>query len=60
MASAFVISLLMSLGASAWLYSKFARRSGGGNTQPAIIGAAISGLVLFLILYLTLNTVLKK
>ncbi|HSX53055.1 MAG TPA: hypothetical protein VLF90_01650 [Patescibacteria group bacterium] len=60
MSSPLIISLLLSLGVSAWLYSKFARRSGGGNTKPAIIGAAISGLVLFIILYLTLNSVLKK
>ncbi len=58
--SIFLISLMLSGGTAAWLYTKFGRRSGGGNTGPALIGAGVSGFILFIVLYLTLSTVLNK
>lgn len=57
--SNFVMALLISVGAGAWLYSKLARRTGGGNTGPAIIGASVVALILFIILFLTFNSVLR-
>lgn len=56
--SNFVISLILSIGAAGWLYSKFARRSGGGNTGPAAIGAAVAGFIIFVVVFLTLGLVL--
>ena len=55
-----MITLLISVGSTAWIYNKFSKRSGGGNIKPAIIGAGVSGIVLFVILFLILSTVLKK
>jgi hypothetical protein len=52
-----VLSLLVAVGVSIWLYSRFfARRSGEGNMGPAAIGTAVVGIVLFIILYLTLTS----
>ncbi len=58
--SIFLISLIMAGGTATWLYVKFGRRSGGGNIGPALIGAGVSGFILFIVLYLTLSTVLNK
>lgn len=57
--SLLMIAFLTSMGAGAWLYSKFYNRS-GGNRGPAITGAAIIASILFLILYLTLITIFKN
>jgi hypothetical protein len=55
-----VMALLISVGAGAWIFSKMARRSGGGNTKPAIIGASVVAVILFIILLLTFSTYLNK
>jgi len=47
-------------GTATWLYTKFSRRSGGGNNGSAIVGAVVVGIVLFIVLYLTLKTLLPK
>ncbi|MGZ6005239.1 MAG: hypothetical protein ACXWLH_03735 [Candidatus Saccharimonadales bacterium] len=58
--STFMISLLIAVGSTAWIYNKFAKRTGGGNLKPAVIGAAVTGVILFIIVFLTLSAVLKK
>ncbi len=57
--SNFVISLLISAGSGAWLYNKFTKRSGGGNNGPAVIGAIVCAVILFIVLLLALNTFVK-
>jgi|GEM_PF-1009888 len=58
--SIFLISLMLAGGTATWLYTKFSRRSGGGNNGSAIVGAVVVGIVLFIVLYLTLKTLLPK
>jgi hypothetical protein len=58
--SNFVIALLVSLGSTAWIYNKFSKRSGDGNLKPAIIAAAVSGLILFIVSFSLLSLIIKK
>jgi len=58
--STFVIALLLSAGIGAWLYSKFTHTSGGSNTKSALVGTAVTTVILFIVLYLTLSFFLKK
>lgn len=47
----FWTALLFSVGAATWIYTKLSARSGYGNTKNALIGAAIAGLLLFIVVY---------
>ena len=58
--STFIIALFLSIGTGTWLYTKFARTSGGGNTKSALIGAGVTTLILFIIIFFTLSVFLKK
>lgn len=49
-----MIALLVGLGASAWIYSKMMRKT-GGITQSALIVAAIGGVFVFLVLLIAVN-----
>ena len=51
-----VIAFLVSVGAAGWVYSKMIRRT-GGNTQSALIVAAISGVMLFIFVLFALSFV---
>lgn len=51
----FLTSLLLSVGAATWVYTKLQQRTGYGNSRNAIIGAALMGLLLFSVVYLTLR-----
>jgi len=54
----FLVSFLVSAGATVWIYNKFQRHS-GNNTQQSAQAAAVSGLVIFIILYFIANSILK-
>jgi hypothetical protein len=54
-----VIAFLFAIGSSAWVYKKLLRTT-GNNNKNALIGATVTGLVLFLILFLVLNSLTKK
>ncbi len=49
-----IIAFLMAIGVSAWVYSKFYRRT-GGNTQSAVTGAAVVGIVVFILMFTLLG-----
>jgi len=48
------IAFLMAIGTAAWVYSKF-QRSTGGNTQNALIGAGVVGVIVFVLVFSLLN-----
>jgi hypothetical protein len=54
--SPFVVALMFSAGAGAWVYSKMSHRIGEGNGRQAVIGTGVFTLVLFIIIYITLRT----
>ncbi len=47
--SAFFVALLFSVGAGTWVYTKLQRRTGYGNGQEALKGAAIAGAIAFFV-----------
>ncbi len=49
-----VIAFLMAIGTATWVYSKFYRRT-GGNNQSAVTGAAIVGVLVFIIAFTLLG-----
>jgi len=53
-----IIAFIASIAASAWLYAKL-MRSTGNNTRSSIIGAAIAGVFLFIILFFVLGIFIK-
>ncbi len=55
--SIILISLLIALSASAWIYSKL-MRSTGGITKNALTAAGIAGSLIFVILLVITNLVL--
>jgi len=54
-----LIAFLFSVGVATWFYSKMSRRSGGGNSTPAIIGSIVVAAVLFPISYYVFHAILK-
>lgn len=53
----FLISLLVGLGAGAWVYSKFMNRT-GGNTKSSLITAGICGGAIMVTLFIILSFVM--
>lgn len=47
--SAFITSLLLSLGAGTWIYTKLQNKTGYGNSKTALKGALISGVIIFFV-----------
>lgn len=43
-----LIAFFFAIGASAWVYSKFNKKT-GGNTQTAVVGAATVGILVFIV-----------
>jgi hypothetical protein len=56
--SPFIVSLLVAVGAGAWIYTKF-QRSSGNNTQQSAKAAGIAGLIIFIVLYFIVRSLLK-
>lgn len=50
----FWIAFLAAVGAGGWIYGKTQRKT-GGNTQSSLITAGVSGLALFIIIWLMLE-----
>jgi Co/Zn/Cd efflux system component len=55
--SSWLIALMFSIGASTWIFSKLQQRTGYGNNQSALIGAAVSGVIIFIITYILFNII---
>ncbi len=53
MFTAFFTALLFALGAGTWIYTKLQQRTGYGNSRSAAQGAAISAVLLFVIVFVT-------
>lgn len=49
-----VIAFMLAIGASAWIYAKLMRTT-GGNTKSALTGAGISGVLLFVLTLIVLS-----
>jgi len=49
----FLTSLLIALGSATWIYSRLQQHTGYGNSRNAIVGAVLSALGIFMVLYLT-------
>lgn len=56
--SNFLIALLFSLGAGAWVYSK-TYRSTGSNQGSSLLLAGVAGFVLFLAMLIVLGMIFK-
>lgn len=56
--SSWLIALMFSIGASTWIFSKLQQNNGYGNNQSALIGATVSGVIIFIIMYMILNIVM--
>lgn len=52
--SSTVVSLLLAIGVSGWVYSKTSR-STGGNTQSAITAAAATGILAFIVMWIVMG-----
>jgi hypothetical protein len=50
------ISFVFAIGIGAWVYGKF-QRSNGGLTQRSLVGAAVAGIMAFIV-FLTLSNML--
>lgn len=53
----FLISLIVGVSASAWIYNKF-MNSTGGNTKSALMTAGFSGLGIMIALFILLSFIL--
>lgn len=51
-----LISFLFAIGAATWLYTKFQKYS-GNNTKAAAIATAVSGLVIFGVMFSILSLI---
>ena len=51
-----VIAFMLAIGVSAWIYAKLMRTT-GGNTKNAVTGAAISGVLLFILALIVLSLI---
>ena len=49
----FFTSLFVSVGAGTWIYSRLQQHTGYGNSRSAIVGAGLSALGIFVVIYLT-------
>lgn len=51
-----LIAFLMAIGTATWVYQKF-HNSTGGNTQNALIGAAVVGVLVFVLVFTLLGLI---
>lgn len=55
---AFITALLLGLGGGTWIYTKLQQRTGYGNSKTAFKGAAIAGVIIFIVVLTITLTVL--
>lgn len=48
---ALLLAFLVAISAGTWVYTKLQQRTGYGNSTNAIKGAAISALIIFLVVF---------
>ena len=53
------IAVVFGLGIGAWVYGKF-QRSNGGLTQRSLIGAAVAGIMAFIVFLTLSNMILNR
>lgn len=53
MITAFFTALLFAAGAGVWIYTKLQQRTGYGNSTSAVQGAAISAVLIFVVVFIT-------
>lgn len=53
-----VVALFLGLAVSVWVYEKLMNKT-GNNRQNSIIAAAVSGVLLFVVLYFVLGIIFK-
>lgn len=46
-----IIAFFLAAGSSGWLFTKLQNRTGQGNNQPAIIGAAVIFVIVFIVVW---------
>ena len=49
--SEFFIALVFAIGSGTWVYTKLQRSSGGANSKNSFIGAAVVGLLGFIVVF---------
>lgn len=52
-----LLALLVAVSASAWIYNKLMKTT-GGNTKSALSGAAISGVLIFVLVLIVAGMVM--
>jgi uncharacterized membrane protein SpoIIM required for sporulation len=57
--TAALLALLIAGGSSVWIFTKLQNRTGYGNNQNAIIGAAVVFVLLFVVVFSLGHMVLK-
>lgn len=53
-----LISVLLAIGSSAWVYAQLQRRS-GNNTRQSLMAAGIGAVVIFVVIFVILGMILK-
>jgi hypothetical protein len=56
--SAGVVSFLLAIGSSTWIYAKF-QRSSGNNTKQSVIAAGICFILIFIVFFYIFNSIIK-
>lgn len=51
--SAAVVALLVAISSSVWVFTKLQNKTGYGNNQNAIIGAAVFFVIAFIVIFTT-------
>jgi|GEM_PF-727677 len=53
------IAIVFAVGIGAWVYGKF-QKSNGGLTRSSLIGAAVAGLIAFIVFLTLASTILNS
>lgn len=53
------IAVVFAVGVGAWVYNKF-QKSNGGLTQRSLIGAAVAGVIAFILFITLASTLLNR
>lgn len=58
--SAFLLAFLVAISGGTWVFAKLQNRTGYGNNQNAFIGAAVTGGILFIVVFTLAHMLLKS